>query len=163
MQRMDGERLDTMEGDDYGDEEEAKADPAVAISMDEFQDGNEEEDDLLAQKPVPKSIENLFAIKDHASDKGLGGLDGTASEVYMSDLLAGHDIEDFDETEDQNEEDLLALGDAFAEGDIVAQIKDQLYEFSKQPNGADYLVFCVSKLKPEDQELAKRHLKIMIE
>lgn len=37
----------------------------------------------------------------------------------MSDLLAGHDIEDFDETEDQNEEDLLALGDSFAEVDIV--------------------------------------------
>lgn len=63
---MDGERLDTMEGDDdYDDEEEEKGDPGVAISMDEFKnEDDEEEDDLLAQKPVPKSIENLFAVKD---------------------------------------------------------------------------------------------------
>lgn len=47
----------------------------------------------------------------------------TGSEVYMSELLvsspytyplqAGFDMEDFDEAEEQNEEDLLELGDAF--------------------------------------------------
>ena len=41
-------------------------------------------------------------------------MDGTASEVYMSELLAGYDMDDFDETEDANEEDLLELGDEFA-------------------------------------------------
>lgn len=38
----------------------------------------------------------------------------TGSEVYMSELLAGFDMEDFDEAEEQNEEDLMELGDAFA-------------------------------------------------
>lgn len=35
----------------------------------------------------------------------------TGSEVYMSELLAGFDMEDFDEAEEMNEEDLLELGD----------------------------------------------------
>jgi len=91
--------------------------------MDEFQDDDNDDDQLDQQKPVPKSIENLFLIKDQVSDKGLGGLDGTASEVYMSELLAGYDMEDFDETEEQNEEDLLQLGDAFGAVDIVEDIK----------------------------------------
>ena len=39
----------------------------------------------------------------------------TGSEVYMSELLAGFDMEDFDEAEEQNEEDLLQLGDSFAQ------------------------------------------------
>lgn len=37
----------------------------------------------------------------------------TGSEVYMSELLAGYDMEDFDEAEEQNEEDLIELGDSF--------------------------------------------------
>jgi len=37
----------------------------------------------------------------------------TGSEVYMSELLAGFDMEDFDEAEEQNEEDLIELGDSF--------------------------------------------------
>lgn len=37
----------------------------------------------------------------------------TGSEVYMSELLAGFDMEDFDEAEEQNEEDLVELGDEF--------------------------------------------------
>ena len=153
-----GERLDTMEGeDDYG-EEEAKFDGALEVAVDDLQEQNDD-DDLMDARQVPKSIENLFAIKDHLSDKGLGGLDGTASEVYMSELLAGYDMEDFDETEEQNEEDLIELGDAFAEGNIVERIKTQLAEFATEPKGLDYLRYCVSQLKREDQELAKKHLK----
>lgn len=38
----------------------------------------------------------------------------TGSEVYMSELLAGFDMEDFDEADEQNEEDLQLLGDDFA-------------------------------------------------
>jgi len=112
-----GERLDTMEGeDDYGEEEEKNFSSALEVADDDLKDQQDDEDEeLLGQKPVPKSIENLFAIKDHTSDKGLGGLDGTASEVYMSELLAGYDMEDFDETEEQNEEDLLELADSFAD------------------------------------------------
>lgn len=123
---MDGERVNTMEGDedDYGEEEE-KAGEAVPISMDEFKDGSDDEGDALLSGGTPaansKSIENLFQVKE-SSDKGLGGLDGTASEVYMSELLAGYDMDDFDETEDANEEDLIELGDEFANIKIVDYI-----------------------------------------
>lgn len=158
-----GERLDTMEGeDDYGEEEEEKGlGNALEVADDDLKDMKDDEDEeLLEQKPVPKSIENLFAIKDHTSDKGLGGLDGTASEVYMSELLAGYDMEDFDETEEQNEEDLIELGDSFADCNIVEQIKTQLMEFAKTAKGADYLQYCLSQLKKEDQELAKKYLQL---
>jgi hypothetical protein len=37
----------------------------------------------------------------------------TGSEVYMSELLAGFDMEDLEEADEQNEEDLLSLGDRF--------------------------------------------------
>jgi len=33
----------------------------------------------------------------------------------MSELLAGFDMEDFDEAEEQNEEDLMELKDSFAD------------------------------------------------
>lgn len=129
--------------------------------MDEFKDEGDDDEGLLdTQKPVPKSIENLFQIKDHQSDKGLGGLDGTASEVYMSELLAGYDMEDFDETEEQNEEDLLELGDEFGDVNIAEEIKSKLAQFAQEPNGYEYLSYCFRQLKPEDHELAKRHLKI---
>jgi hypothetical protein len=52
---------------------------------------------------------NLFTIKE-SHDRGLADME-TGSEVYMSELLAGFDMEDFDEAEEQNEEDLLDLGD----------------------------------------------------
>ena len=35
----------------------------------------------------------------------------------------------------------------------------QLAEFATEPKGLDYLRYCVSQLKREDQELAKKHLK----
>jgi hypothetical protein len=77
----------------------------------------------------------------------------------MSELL-GNDLDDFDETEEQNEEDLLELGDAFADVEIVTEIKSKLAEFSKEQNGHDYLMYCCKQLKPEDYQLAITHLKI---
>lgn len=44
----------------------------------------------------------------------------------MSELLAGYDMEDFDETEEQNEEDLLELGDEFGDVNIAEEIKSKL-------------------------------------
>jgi hypothetical protein len=71
---------------------------------------------------------NLFKIKE-SNDKGLADME-TGSEVYMSELLAGFDMEDFDEADDQNEEDLLLLGDDFAKiGDLRALIIDNFKEF----------------------------------
>jgi hypothetical protein len=47
----------------------------------------------------------------------------TGSEVYMSELLAGFDMEDFDEADEQNEEDLMLLGDSFAQ---ITKFKDHI-------------------------------------
>lgn len=55
----------------------------------------------------------------------------TGSEVYMSELLvnlylkfqAGFDMEDFDEAEEQNEEDLLELGDSNGNLNLKVVIK----------------------------------------
>jgi len=54
----------------------------------------------------------------------------TGSEVYMSELLAGFDMEDFDEADEQNEEDLQLLGDDFAKiGDLKQHILEKFKEF----------------------------------
>jgi len=53
----------------------------------------------------------------------------TGSEVYMSELLAGFDMEDFDEADEQNEEDLLLLKDSFAD---IPNLKEHiLSEFKR--------------------------------
>lgn len=57
--------------------------------------------------------ENLFAV-GFSNDKGLADME-TGSEVYMSELLAGFDMDDIDDAEEANEEDLLELGDDFAQ------------------------------------------------
>lgn len=72
---MDGERMNTMEGDDDDDydgapmrDDDEEEENKVAISMDEFNDDNNDDADLLNDKPDSgtstsansKSIENLF-------------------------------------------------------------------------------------------------------
>jgi len=44
------------------------------------------------------ALGNLIAIKE-SKDKGLADME-TGSEVYMSELLAGFDIEDFDDADE---------------------------------------------------------------
>lgn len=67
---------------------------------------------------------NLFKIKE-SNDKGLADME-TGSEVYMSELLAGFDMEDFDEVDEQNEEDLMLLGDEFAK--ITTKFKNHIIQ-----------------------------------
>lgn len=60
----------------------------------------------------------------------------TGSEVYMSELLvsfkvdnmfqAGFDMEDFDEAEEANEEDLVELGDHFANINLIKHIQESI-------------------------------------
>lgn len=69
----------------------------------------------------------MFA-KGESNDKGLADME-TGSEVYMSELLAGFDMEDFDDAEEQNEEDLISLGDDFAKVDLISHLKNSLNEF----------------------------------
>lgn len=64
-----------------------------------------------------------------SQDKGLADVE-TGSEVYMSELLAGFDMEDFDDAEEANEEDLLLLNDDFAQVKVlVNHIQERLNEF----------------------------------
>ena len=69
----------------------------------------------------------------------------TGSEVYMSELLAGFDMEDFDEADEQNEEDLMLLGDSFAQ---ITKFKDHILKefegFIKNTDqGQKYIEYCV--------------------
>jgi len=87
---------------------------------------------------------NLFKIKE-SQDKGLADME-TGSEVYMSELLAGFDMEDFDEADEQNEEDLMLLGDEFAQ---IPNLKDyilaQFHDFVANTNqGKEYMAYCVN-------------------
>jgi len=100
----------------------------------------------------------LFNIVQ-SNDKGLADME-TGSEVYMSELLAGFDMEDFDEAEEMNEEDLLELGDPFAQINLKNFVLDSLNDFIKEgPQGAQYIKYCVEMLTAADQELAKKYLK----
>lgn len=67
----------------------------------------------------------------------------TGSEVYMSELLAGFDMEDFDEAEEMNEEDLISLGDEFAKIDLVNHVKNSLNNFIlNAEQGSQYIYYC---------------------
>lgn len=86
----------------------------------------------------------------------------TGSEVYMSELLAGFDMEDFEEAEEQNEEDLMELGDSFGSINLRNHVQDELANFlSKDKTG--YIPYCVRQLTHEDQELAKKYIRGLTE
>lgn len=104
---------------------------------------------------------NMFKVKE-SNDKGLADME-TGSEVYMSELLAGFDMEDFDEADEQNEEDLMLLGDSFANvPNLFAEIQNKFKEFiqdkSKHELGKEYVQYCIKQLTEEDQLLAKEYL-----
>lgn len=84
--------------DQYADEDDEEG--KIAVDLD-----NLPEDDFEEEK--------LELGKFMAKDRGLADLE-TGSEVYMSEML-GFEIEDAEEMEEQNEEDLLALGDVWAD------------------------------------------------
>ena len=56
-------------------------------------------------------------------------------------------MDDFDEADEQNEEDLMLLGDEFANrGNLKQFIIDQFSEFIENPQfkqGREYLTYCV--------------------
>lgn len=89
--------------------------------------GNVGENKSTGDSSGGASTENLFAVGE-ATDKGLADME-TGSEVYMSELLAGFDMDDFDEAEEMNEEDLVSLGDEFAKIDLVNHVKNSLNSF----------------------------------
>ena len=153
----EGERLDTVEGDDDDANEEAEGTDKIEVNLDDVDDEDDNES-LLGQRHDLLGG-GLFQVKE-STDRGLADME-TGSEVYMSELLAGFDMEDFDEAEEQNEEDLLELGDAFGSVNLRTYIPEQLLDFAKSDKGgAEYLAYCVRQLLPEDQDLAKKYLKL---
>lgn len=53
-------------------------------------------------------------------------------------------MEDFDEAEEQNEEDLLELGDPFGNINLKNYVQDTINELiAKDKAGADYITYCV--------------------
>lgn len=83
----------------------------------------------------------MFA-KGESNDRGLADME-TGSEVYMSELLAGFDMEDFDDAEELNEEDLLSLKDEFVQIDLVNHVKNQLNQFiASAEKGGEYVYYC---------------------
>eukprot|EP00347_Sterkiella_histriomuscorum_P024270 403331713 len=164
----DGVRLDTMEGDDedgnYDDDNDDKHNDGgtdkIEVNLDDVQDDDDNES-LLGLRNNSSLLQGggLFTIKE-SKDGGLADME-TGSEVYMSELLAGFDMEDYEEAEDQNEEDLIELGDSFGNINLKNHIQDTLAEFTKTDKaGAEYLMYCVRQLTNEDQELAKKYLKL---
>lgn len=62
-------------------------------------------------------------------------------------------MEDFDEADDQNEEDLLLLGDDFAN---IKNLKEHIIEEFKEfiqntQQGKEYVQYCVKQLHEDDQ------------
>ena len=68
-------------------------------------------------------------------------------------------MEDFDEADEQNEEDLLLLGDSFAQIDnLKDHIINSFKEFINEKQGKEYTQYCVKQLHEDDQQLAKQYL-----
>lgn len=84
----DGERLDTVEGDDdgednYGDEKGGNdGGDKIEVNLDDVDDDDDNES-LLGSKN--NGGQGLFTIKE-SNDRGLADME-TGSEVYMSELL----------------------------------------------------------------------------
>ena len=100
-------RLDTMEGDDedgnYDDDNDDKHNDGgtdkIEVNLDDVQDDDDNES-LLGLRNNGSLLQGggLFTIKE-SKDGGLADME-TGSEVYMSELLAGFDMEDYEEAED---------------------------------------------------------------
>jgi hypothetical protein len=90
--------------DDFGDK--------VEVNLDELDDEDSDQESLLGRGNGNLNMDsgstgesggtstslNKFAVKE-SNDKGLADME-TGSEVYMSELLAGFDMDDFDEAEE---------------------------------------------------------------
>jgi hypothetical protein len=84
----DGERLDTVEGDDdnynYDEEEkEGNETDKIEVNLDDVNDDDDNESLLGSKNNNP-----LFTIKE-SNDRGLADME-TGSEVYMSELLVNN-------------------------------------------------------------------------
>lgn len=75
-------------------------------------------------------------------------------------------MDDFDEVDEQNEEDLLLLGDEFAKiPNLKQHLLDQFDKFADEnlyKQGRDYLKYCIKQLHEDDHKLAQLYLSPII-
>lgn len=128
-------RMDTIGGDDqsdYGNEQRRDDDSndrgdlrdadKLSVNLDDLDSGNESDEpvDLAKLQSLQYSgsdstnsgVKDMFRV-GQSQDKGLAEME-TGSEVYMSELLAGFDMDEIEDADEANEEDLLELADEFA-------------------------------------------------
>lgn len=130
--------------------EEDEREGEIEVNLEEIEDDEEEEE----EKSAARGSLNLFVQENKG--RGLADLE-TGSEVYLSEML-DFEFEDYEECDAQNEEDLLLLGDAFAEVELRSHVEQSLTEFAKKES--DYMRGCLKMMLKEDQELAKKFLGI---
>ena len=128
------------ESDDYQDfADRLNDEDKLSVELDDVQDNDSDAGSNDSTNAVGESTGSsthsegltaakLFAIGE-SKDQGLADVE-TGSEVYRSELLAGFDMEDFEDADEANEEDLIELGDPFAQVTLlVRHILDTLNEF----------------------------------
>jgi hypothetical protein len=75
-------------------------------------------------------------------------------------------MDDFDEVDEQNEEDLMMLGDAFGNvPNLKDHIVNQFKEFCNKDlydQGREYLKYCIKQLEEDDKALAQLYLMKII-
>lgn len=103
--------------DQYADEGEEEG--KIEVNLDDIPDDNQDFEE-----------EKIELAKFMSKDWGLADLE-TGSEVYMSEML-GFEIEDAEEMEEQNEEDLLALGDPWSDINLKQHAIDCLKNHKKE-------------------------------
>ena len=60
-------------------------------------------------------------------------------------------MEDFDEADEQNEEDLILLGDSFAKiSNLKEHLLEQFKEFENKKMGSAYIQYCINQLLEDD-------------
>lgn len=75
-------------------------------------------------------------------------------------------MDDFDEVDEQNEEDLMMLGDPFGRvPNLKEHILNQFKEFCNKKvydQGREYLKYCIKQLEDDDKALASLYLTPII-
>lgn len=133
-----GDRMDTIEDDEYYQDKE---DPIESLKSDLMKEIKEDFDASDFKMPVSK-------------DKGLGDYE-TGSECLMSDMLE-FDYEDADDVgEDFHEDDLYSLSDWYGSISLQSFLLDFFNNLIA--NDKEYLFKCLKHLLPEDLALFRKH------
>ncbi len=125
-----------MMDDDSDDRGDIKDADKLSVNLDDLQSGDDSDEPVDLAKlqslgyngsdSTNSGVKDMFRVGE-SKDKGLAEME-TGSEVYMSELLAGFDMDEIEDADEANEEDLLELADEFAQIKIplVQHIKNTI-------------------------------------